>query len=257
MPPRSTRSRPCRHQCGQAPRRRATGEEDALYHQRKTHRWGDALSTHVKTELGATIEKYSQRPTDATVTFSKDAHQFTCDAVVHLSTGLNVAARGTDTDIYAAFEACRERMDKQLRRYKRRLKDHHKDRTQPVVFGEAGSYVLAADEDAWESQDDSLQPIIIAEMQSRVPTLSVGDAVMQMELSGTLCWCSATKSTGASMSSTAATTATSVGSIRAETADRTSASRRRGTTAALDAAPLTAMSGGRTAWERQRRHATC
>lgn len=146
---------------------------------------GDALSTHVKTELGETIEKYSQRPTDAAVTFSKDAHQFLCDAVVHLSTGLNVAARGTATDIYAAFEACREKMDKQLRRYKRRLKDHHKDRSEPVVFGEAGSYVLTADEDEWESQDGSLEPIIIAEMESRVPTLSVGDAVMQMELSGT------------------------------------------------------------------------
>ena len=146
---------------------------------------GDALSTHVKTELGATIEKYSQRPTDAAVTFSKDAHQFMCDSVVHLSTGLNVAARGTDTDIYAAFEACREKMDKQLRRYKRRLKDHHKERPEPVVFGEAGSYVLAADEDEWEDRDEAgLQPIIVAEMETRVPTLSVGDAVMQMELAG-------------------------------------------------------------------------
>ncbi|MDM7458251.1 MAG: ribosome-associated translation inhibitor RaiA [Paracoccus sp. (in: a-proteobacteria)] len=146
---------------------------------------GDALTTHVKSELGETIEKYSQRPTDATVTFSKDAHQFTCDAVVHLSTGLTVQAKGAATDVYAAFEACRERMDKQLRRYKRRLKDHHKDRAAPVVFGPADSYVLAADEDEWESQGDSLEPIIIAEMESRVPTLSVGDAVMQMELAGT------------------------------------------------------------------------
>ena len=146
---------------------------------------GDALSTHVKTELGATIEKYSQRPTDAAVTFSKDAHQFMCDSVVHLSTGLNVAARGTDTDIYAAFEACREKMDKQLRRYKRRLKDHHKDRTEPVEYGAAASYVLAADEDEWEARDEAgLQPIIVAEMDIRVPTLSVGDAVMQMELAG-------------------------------------------------------------------------
>lgn len=146
---------------------------------------GDALTTHVKSELGETIEKYSQRPTDATVTFSKDAHQFTCDAVVHLSTGLTVQAKGAATEIYAAFEACRERMDKQLRRYKRRLKDHHKDRAEPVVFGPADSYVLAADEDEWESKGDGLEPIIIAEMESRVPTLSVGDAVMQMELAGT------------------------------------------------------------------------
>lgn len=145
---------------------------------------GDALSTHVEAELGETVTKYSQRPTDAAVTFSRDAHQFLCDAVVHLSTGLTVQARGTATEIYDAFEACREKMDKQLRRYKRRLKDHHKDRSEPVEFGQAGIYVLAADEDEWESQDSGLQPIIIAEMESRVPTLSVGDAVMQMELAG-------------------------------------------------------------------------
>ena len=146
---------------------------------------GDALTTHVETELGETIIKYSQRPTDATVTFSRDAHQYLCDAVLHLSTGLTVQARAAATGVYAAFEACREKMDKQLRRYKRRLKDHHKDRSGPVEFGAAGMYVLAADEDEWESHDAGLQPIIIAEMEARVPTLSVGDAVMQMELAGT------------------------------------------------------------------------
>ena len=148
---------------------------------------GEALTLHVKTELGETLEKYSQRPTDATVTFSRDAHQYLCDSVVHLSTGLTVQAKGAATEVYAAFESCRERMDKQLRRYKRRLKDHHKERiSTPVEFGQAGMYVLAADEDAWESQEATgLQPIIIAEMESRVPTLSVGDAVMQMELAGT------------------------------------------------------------------------
>jgi ribosomal subunit interface protein len=145
---------------------------------------GDALSLHVESELGETVGKYSQRPTDATVTFSRDAHQFLCDSVVHLSTGLTVQARGAANEIYAAFESCRERMDKQLRRYKRRLKDHHKDRAEPVEFGQAGMYVLAADEEEWESQDSGLQPIIIAEMEARVPTLSVGDAVMQMELAG-------------------------------------------------------------------------
>lgn len=146
---------------------------------------GEALSTHVKTELGETLDKYSQRPTDATVIFSRNAHEFICDAVVHLSTGLTVQAKGGAVDIYAAFEQCRERMDKQLRRYKRRLKDHYKDRTQPVAFEQAGLYVLAADEDEWETQDNGLQPMIIAEMETRVPTLSVGDAVMQMELAGT------------------------------------------------------------------------
>lgn len=146
---------------------------------------GDALSQHVEKEIGATIDKYSQRPTEAIVTFSRKAHMLVCDALVHLSTGLTVQAQGEDTEIYAAFEAAREKMDKQLRRYKRRLKDHHKDRSTPVEYGSAGTYVLPADEGEWESHgDNGLQPIIVAEMESRVPTLSVGDAVMQMELAG-------------------------------------------------------------------------
>lgn len=145
---------------------------------------GDALSTHVETELGETVAKYSQRPTDANVVFSKRAHEYISDVVVHLSTGLTAQAKGQAGDIYAAFEAAREKMDKQLRRYKRRLKDHHKERSEPVEFMAAPSYVLPADEDEWESQGEGLQPIVIAEMETRVPTLSVGDAVMQMELGG-------------------------------------------------------------------------
>lgn len=147
---------------------------------------GEALASHVRTELTATVEKYGQRPTDATVTFSRDAHNFVCDAVVHLSTGLTAQARAQANEVYAAFEACREKMDKQLRRHKRRLKDHYKDRAAPVEFMQADSYVLTADEEQWEGQeDDNLTPLIVAEMETRVPKLSVGEAVMQMELAGT------------------------------------------------------------------------
>lgn len=145
---------------------------------------GEALQTHVKTELGETVDKYMQRPTDATVVFSKTAHQYQCEATVHLSTGLTASAKGAATEIYAAFEACREKMDKQLRRHKRRLKDHHKERVVPVEFGDAGLYVLAAEEDESAAEGTSLAPVIVAEMETKVPTLSVGEAVMQMELSG-------------------------------------------------------------------------
>lgn len=145
---------------------------------------GDALRTHVKSELGQTVEKYSQRPTDATVVFSRNAYEFLCEATVHLSTGLTASAKGGATEIYAAFEACREKMDKQLRRYKRRLKDHHRERSEPVEFAGAPMYVLAANEGPEESEPESLQPIIIAEMETKIPSLSVGEAVMQMELAG-------------------------------------------------------------------------
>lgn len=145
---------------------------------------GEALQSHVKSELGATIEKYSQRPVDAAVVFSRNAHEYLCEATVHLSTGLNAAAKGHATEIYAAFENCREKMDKQLRRYKRRLKDYHRERSAPVEFDEASMYVLAASGGADDSEPESLAPVIIAEMETRVPSVSVGEAVMQMEIAG-------------------------------------------------------------------------
>lgn len=145
---------------------------------------GEALQTHVQNELNAIIDKYAERPTDALVTFSRNAHEYVCEAVVHLSTGLTAQASAHETEIYAAFDSCGEKMEKQLRRYKRRLKDHHRERSQPVELFEASSYILAGNEEDHEQEPESLQPIIVAEMQTRIPSLSVGEAVMQMELAG-------------------------------------------------------------------------
>ncbi len=65
---------------------------------------GEALQTHVKAEMGEVIEKYAQRPTECIVVFSRVAHEFVCESVIHLSTGLTAQAKGHAGEIYAAFE---------------------------------------------------------------------------------------------------------------------------------------------------------
>jgi ribosomal subunit interface protein len=143
---------------------------------------GEALQTHVKAELGEVVEKYAQRPTEAVIVFSRAAHEFVCETTIHLSTGLNAAAKGHAAEIYAAFESCREKMDKQLRRYKRRLRSHHRDRTAPVEFDATPAYILAPTEEPEDDESATLQPIVIAEMETRIPAITVGEAVMQLEL---------------------------------------------------------------------------
>jgi ribosomal subunit interface protein len=143
---------------------------------------GEALQTHVKAELGEVVEKYAQRPTEVVIVFSRMAHEFVCETTIHLSTGLNAAAKGHAAEIYAAFESCREKMDKQLRRYKRRLRSHHRDRTAPVEFDASASYILAPTEEPEDDDSATLQPIVIAEMETRIPAITVGEAVMQLEL---------------------------------------------------------------------------
>jgi hypothetical protein len=116
------------------------------------------------------------------VVFSRSAHENVCEATIHLSTGLTATAKGHAPEIYAAFEACRERLDKQLRRYKRRLRDHHNRRTAPVEFDGGSSYILAPTEEPEDSEATPLQPIVIAEMETKIPSITVGEAVMQLEL---------------------------------------------------------------------------
>jgi ribosomal subunit interface protein len=167
---------------------------------------GEALQGHVAAELTEATSKYAGRPTDATVVFSRPGHGLACEIVVHLSTGLTAQANGAAADAYAAFDAALGRMAKQLRRHKRRLKDHHAGRSGPIAAIPATQTVLAPypDEDAAESVEDgsgrlgaadgadepdddadpslAAGPAIIAETEVRVATLSVGEAVMQMEL---------------------------------------------------------------------------
>lgn len=145
---------------------------------------GEALQTHVKAELGEVVEKYAQRPTDAVIVFSRAAHEYVCEAVIHLSTGLTAQAKGHATEIYAAFESCREKMDKQLRRYKRRLRNHHSQRTAPVEFAGGSAYILAPTEEPEDDETGPSLPIVIAEMETKIPSITVGEAVLQLELAG-------------------------------------------------------------------------
>jgi ribosomal subunit interface protein len=145
---------------------------------------GEALQEHVKRDLDDVSGKYAQRPTDANIIFSRSAHEYVCEITIHLSTGLNASAKARETEIYAAFDSCSAKLEKQLRRYKRRLKDHHRQRVQPIELSDASSYVLSSLVQQEDTDFDTLQPIIVAETESKIPFLSVGEAVMQMELAG-------------------------------------------------------------------------
>jgi ribosomal subunit interface protein len=143
---------------------------------------GESLQTHVQSEVSEILEKYAERPTDALIVFSKDAHEYVCETAIHLSTGMTVNSKARASEIYGSFDKSAERIEKQLRRYKRRLKDHANHRTTPIESFGASSYILASEKDDESAESETLTPIIIAEMETGIKALSVGEAVMQMEL---------------------------------------------------------------------------
>lgn len=142
---------------------------------------GDSLRSYVAERLAERIEKYFGRTVSAQVTFSRDGRDFRAECVVRLSSGMKLAASGKRDEIYASFDQAVERVEKQVRRYKRRLKDHH-DRSAPVEPSvSVPAFVIAAEPEE-EPEPDDLQPIIVAETTAEIRTLTVGEAVMQMDL---------------------------------------------------------------------------
>lgn len=141
---------------------------------------GQALSAHVRTRLAERIGKLFDRTGSAQVTFSRDGYGFRADCFVHLSSGVTLKTHGVAAEIYPSFDQAAERLEKRLRRYKRRLRDHHHGERQQA--SRAKSYVIAQEaEDADEPLGDA--PTIVAEQATEIPTLSVGEAVMRLDLS--------------------------------------------------------------------------
>ena len=143
---------------------------------------GDRIRNHVNQHLGSVLGRFAERPTGAGVTFDREGQHYSCEVTVHLSTGLTAQAKSSSGSIYTSFDLASDKLGKQLRRYKRRLKNHHNERTTPVRYFDALSTVLASSEIEHDEEPESLQPVIIAEIETRIPALSVGEAVMQMEL---------------------------------------------------------------------------
>jgi ribosomal subunit interface protein len=158
---------------------------------------GDALRTHVEDKLVDLNEKYFNHATFATVTFSKEGHgkpRTKTHINVQLGKNIMVVADATEQDPYASFEAAADKVGKQMRRYKKKLRDHHErlEMSPEEEITKARNYVLAT---AAEEQDDEPasdereipvgdDPTVIAEMTSDIQTMSVSDAVMRLDLSG-------------------------------------------------------------------------
>lgn len=143
---------------------------------------GEALRTYVTEKLEASVRKYFDRPVDEHVTFTKDGHEFRADCSVHLSSGMTLNAQGQSPDVYASFDNAVEKLEKRLRRYKRRLKNHH-NTPKSEIDAHVPSFVLEGLDDGKDVDQTDAEPIIIAEGTTAVPVLSVSDAVMQMDIS--------------------------------------------------------------------------
>ena len=141
---------------------------------------GDALRTHVVGRIEQVLDKLFDRGASGHVLFRRDGARFSSECAIHLDSGVHLQSSGESTDAYQCFDQAADRLEKRLRRYKRKLKSHH-----PARVESAPSFVLAAPADESEEGDEDKSgdaPVIVAESTEPLSTLAVSEAVMRMDL---------------------------------------------------------------------------
>lgn len=138
---------------------------------------GASFSEYIEDALKSSMQKYFSDPVDAHVSIEKKGHRFFTEINSHVCQGFDVVAYGDDFDPYTSFDMAVSRVKARLSRYKQRLKTR-RQADQKMKIEVAQKYVL----DGFEKEEQEKHPSIVAEMEMQIPTLSVGDAVMQLDL---------------------------------------------------------------------------
>lgn len=141
----------------------------------------EALREEILGRVEEGVTKYFSREGEAHVAISREGGGFRVDCSLHLPSGILLNAQGEAEDAYKAAEMAIQRLEKRLRRYKRKLKDHHTHNGSGREAVDVASYVLASTEDEEELPAD-FSPLVIAETSAKIRTLTVGMAVMELDL---------------------------------------------------------------------------
>lgn len=143
---------------------------------------GDALRIHITDRIEDALSKYFPGGYNGHVTLSREGTGFKSECSLHLDTGTILQVSAQDQEPRPSFDLAAEKIEKRLRRYKRKLKDHHLNNGSGREAFEAVSYVLASPEEEEEVPAD-FNPLVIAETSAKVKTMTVGMAVMELDLS--------------------------------------------------------------------------
>ena len=145
---------------------------------------GEALRERVEARVAEAMGKYFDGGYSGHVTLQREGFGFRTECAIHLDSKITLHAEGMAADAYASADQAALRIERRLRRYHRRLKDHRPERLDGRGAVDAPSYVIAAPEDEAEPPAEGFAPVIIAESTTALRKLSVSEAVLELDMTG-------------------------------------------------------------------------
>lgn len=143
---------------------------------------GESFRERIEGSIQSAVTKYYDGGYSCQVTVEKSGSRFAADCKIHLDTGVVLHATGQANDPQLSFDAASERIEKRLRRYKRKLKDHHIGYNAQNAFGEISYTVMDARSDEESEFAEDYAPTIVAESSKEIKSMSVATAVMALDM---------------------------------------------------------------------------
>jgi ribosomal subunit interface protein len=144
---------------------------------------GEALRERVSARVTEALSKYFDGGYSGHVTVEKEGFGFRTECAIHLDSGITLHTEASAADAYASADQAALRIERRLRRYKRRLKGHHAARQNGPII-DAPSYVIEAPSQDNDDEVTEFNPVIVAESTTALKQLSVSEAVMELDLTG-------------------------------------------------------------------------
>ena len=142
---------------------------------------GKSLTHYVKDSLVQTLKKYFDNFISGNILFSKDTFNFRCEINIHIDSAIFIQGNAGSNDAYGAFNVANEKIKKRLRRYHRKLTDHRLKNRKPLKYLKAYQYIIENPE-LKKMKDNLNVPVIVAESEDIIKTVSVSEAIMLMNL---------------------------------------------------------------------------
>ena len=145
---------------------------------------GASLQEHVSDRIHNVVNKYLTTAQGCHVYFAKKDREFACNIIINDGAGRHRAIKSncSSNEIYNSFDSAITKLEKQLRRYKSKLTDNHNGHIKPSeISTSAVKYVISSDHDG-ENEINMENPAIVAEKPVDILSLSIGEAVMMMDL---------------------------------------------------------------------------
>lgn len=141
---------------------------------------GDAFRARIESRIGEAVDKYFDGGFSGRVSVEKSGSRFSADCSIHLDTGMILQAEGRAQEPQAAFDAAAERIEKRLRRYKRRLKSHQAEK-EDGAWADISYRVMAPVAEEDEEAPEDYAPAVVAESSMTLKTMTVASAVIELD----------------------------------------------------------------------------